>query len=84
MTKGGMPSRNTPSPGWVTGRRWTPERTAAAPPGPYMLDADILSTRRLAHFWGLGSLDTRHQKAHLEDPLQKHGGLTPGQAVEQK
>jgi len=49
-----------------------------------MLDADILSTRRLAHFWGLGSLDTRHQKAHLEDPLQKQGGLTPGQAVEQK
>jgi poly(hydroxyalkanoate) depolymerase family esterase len=46
-------------------------------PGPYMLDAGISSTRRLAHFWGLGSPDTRLQKSHLEEPSMLPALTTP-------
>jgi len=45
-------------------------------PGPYMFDAGISSTRRLAHFWGLGSPDARHQK-HISKNLRSCRRLLP-------
>jgi poly(hydroxyalkanoate) depolymerase family esterase len=46
-------------------------------PGPYMLDAGISSTRRLAHLWGLGSPETRRQKAPPKESTKLPALTTP-------
>jgi poly(hydroxyalkanoate) depolymerase family esterase len=46
-------------------------------PGPYMLEVDISSTRRLAHLWGLDSPEPRRQKAPLEESTKLPAVTTP-------
>lgn len=45
--------------------------------GPYMLDADISSTERLAHLWGLASGAGRNQKAPRRDSKKLPTVTTP-------